>query len=356
MFAKQILNWYTKNRRSFPWRDNPEAYAVWVSEVMAQQTRLETMLPYFERWMQRFPTVESLADASQHEVLNLWEGLGYYSRARNLHRAAHMLVEEYGGEIPKTPEELIRLPGIGAYTAGAISSIAFGADQPVVDGNVKRVMARIFALSEATNTTKGEKQIWALAREQLPQGQAADYNQALMELGALVCTPRKPNCDQCPITAHCQAYQSGRQADFPVRVRRAKVPHHAVTAAVIWREEQVLIGQRAQDEMLGGMWEFPGGKQEDGETLEKCLKREIKEELGVKIKVGAQLGIFQHAYTHFKVTLHAFECELVSSRLHLNVHQAVEWVSPEALNEYPMGKIDRQISLKLQTRGSKDEP
>ena len=349
--AKRLLAWYAANQRSFPWRETTDPYAVWVSEIMAQQTRLETMLPYYQKWLKRFPTVGALAAADQQEVLVLWEGLGYYGRARNLHKAAQIVISDHGGRLPKTTSELIKLPGIGAYTAGAITSIAFGADQPVVDGNVKRVLARVFVIPEAVNTSNGEKRIWAAASEQLPKGQAGAYNQALMDLGAVVCSPRNPRCGQCPISDDCKAFQTGRQGDFPVKLRRTKVPHHTVTAAVIWRDNQVLITQRGQNDLLGGMWEFPGGKQEEGETLKNCLKREIKEELGVKIKVGEALGVFQHAYTHFKVTLHAFESELVKGELRLNVHQAAEWVSLEALHDYPMGKIDRQISLMLGAGG-----
>ena len=353
--AKQLLDWYALNQRSFPWRDAAEPYAVWVSEIMAQQTRLETMLPYYHRWMERFPTVESLATASQQEVLSLWEGLGYYGRARNLHKAAKLVAKDFSGKLPASSAELVKLPGIGRYTAGAISSIAFGADEPVVDGNVKRVLARVLAIAEAVNTTAGEKQIWKAAEDHLPKGRAANYNQALMEFGALVCTTRNPQCEQCPLRVDCQAYLTGRQLDFPVRVSREKSPHYTVTAAVIRENDKVMIAQRAEDALLGGMWEFPGGKQEIGESLENCLKREINEELGVKIKVGKQLGIFKHAYTHFKVTLHAFDSQLVKGDLSLNVHQAVEWVSADSLSEFPMGKIDRQISLMLTARGNQDE-
>jgi A/G-specific adenine glycosylase len=354
--ANKLLKWYSANKRIFPWRDNPQPYAVWVSEIMAQQTRLETMLPYYQKWMERYPTVRELADATQQEVLSLWEGLGYYSRARNLHKAAQVVVSDYDGKLPESVEELITLPGIGRYTAGAIASIAFGADQPVVDGNIKRVLARVFAISEAVNTSTGEKQVWSVAQEQLPEGRAGDHNQALMDLGALVCLPRQPRCEICPLADLCKANELNRQEEFPVKEKRGKVPHHTVTAAVLRHGEQVLIAQRKQDELLGGMWEFPGGKQKPGESLENCLKREIKEELGVKIEVGEQVGVFRHTYTHFKVTLHAFESRLVVGQPRLNDHQAIEWVSLAELDDFPMGKIDRQISQTLQSRGQQDEP
>ena len=354
--ANKLLEWYRTNRRSFPWREDPQPYAVWVAEIMAQQTRLETMLPYYQHWMERFPTVGELAAAGQQEVLAVWEGMGYYNRARNLHKAARVVVDEYRGKLPETAAELKRLPGIGRYTAGAIASIAFGADEAVVDGNVKRVLGRLFAFPEAVNTPAGEKRVWAAAQELLPAGRAGDFNQALMDLGAMVCLPRQPRCKACPLLEACRAYRTGQQEDFPVKHKRAKIPHHTVTAAVLRRDGQVLIAQRSQDTLLGGMWEFPGGKQEAGESLKSCLKREIKEELGVKIEVGEQIDVYRHAYTHFKVTLHAFESRLLDGELRLNDHQAVEWVNLEALDDYPMGKIDRQISQRLQEQGKQDEP
>lgn len=343
-----LIRWYKQQQRSFPWREDPQPYAVWVSEIMAQQTRLDTMLPYFNRWMETFPSIEDLAKADQQEVLNLWEGLGYYSRARNLHKAAKLVMSEHHGSLPASRAGLESLPGIGRYTAGAIASIAFGLDEAVVDGNVKRVLARIFEIEEAMNTPQGEKLIWELAEAHLPPGQAGDYNQGLMELGATVCTPRQPACGSCPVAELCRANQHSRQSELPVMKARPKSPHYTVTAAVIWRSGQVLIAQRPQDAMLGGMWEFPGGKRQGRESLIDCLKREILEELGVRIEVGDKVGIFKHAYTHFKVTLHAFHCQLNAKEPEALEHQELRWVDVSDLDDYPMGKIDRQIAQELQ--------
>ncbi len=349
--SQQLLKWYTQEGRSLPWRDDPAPYAVWVSEIMAQQTRLETVIPYYQRWMAQFPNIASLAAASQQEVLNAWEGLGYYSRARNLHKAAGIVADKYNGALPEDKSTLLSLPGIGRYTAGAILSIAFGQDEAVVDGNVKRVYARLFVVDAWINTSAGEKEIWALAEEHLPAGQAADYNQALMDLGAMVCLPRSPNCAVCPLADLCQAHLSGRVDEFPVKQAKKKTPHYIVTAAVIHGENNtVLITQRPQDAMLGGMWEFPGGKQEPGESLEDCLKREILEELACRIEVRQPVGAFKHAYTHFKVTLHAFHAELRSDTIELRYHQDARWIPLADLDEIPMGKIDRMISDQLQAR------
>ncbi len=350
-FSPHLLAWYSRHQRPLPWRSShPQPYAVWVSEIMAQQTRLDTVLPYYRRWMEAFPSISALAAASQQEVLNLWEGLGYYSRARNLHKAAQIVVRDYGGDLPGEIAALRKLPGIGAYTAGAIASIAFGQDEAVVDGNVKRFLARFFGIELTVDTPQGERAIWDLARAYLPAGQAGTYNQALMDLGATICIPRQPQCTHCPVAADCLAYRQNMQDTLPRKTPKAQTPHYTVTAAILWREERVLIAQRPQDSLLGGMWEFPGGKREDGESLKTCLKREILEELACKIIVGNKFGIFRHAYTHFSVTLHAFECELEEPGLQALYHQQIKWVNLAELDEYPMGKIDRLISQQLQQR------
>ncbi len=343
----RLLAWYRQNGRILPWRGHPDPYAVWVSEIMLQQTQVETVIPYFKKWMQRFPSVASLAAASEQDVLNTWEGLGYYSRSRNLHKAAKIVVAEYGGQLPADVDSLRRLPGIGRYTAGAIASLAFGLDQPALDGNLKRVLARLFDVTEPVNSPAGEKRLGELAAENLPPGQAADYNQALMDLGALICTPRNPNCPACPVSGWCQAYRNGTQVERPVKKRRPPQPHYVVTAAVIRRDGKVLLAQRPQNGLLGGLWEFPGGKQEPGESLPDCLAREIREELGAEIEVGKAVGEFRHAYTHFRITLHAFECRLIEGEPRPVEAQDVRWVELSGLGDFPMGKVDRQIALQL---------
>ncbi len=345
--ARRLLTWYAAHARPLPWRGHPDPYAVWVSEVMLQQTQVATVAPYFARWMARFPTVAALAAADEQEVLALWEGLGYYRRARALHRAAQEVVARYGGRLPADPARLQDLPGIGRYTAHAIASLAFGRDVPALDGNAKRVFARVFGVEEAVDTAAGEKRLWALAAEHLPQGQAAAYNQALMDLGATVCTPRAPRCASCPLRDLCRARRTGNPEAYPKKRRRAAVPHYTVVAAVIARQGLVLIAQRPPDGLLGNLWEFPGGKVENGETLEAALRREIREELAVEIAVGQAVGVYRHAYTHFKVTLHAFHARLRVGEPQPRQVQALRWVPPAALADFPMGKIDRQIAQAL---------
>jgi A/G-specific adenine glycosylase len=314
---------------------------------MLQQTRLETVIPYFERWMQRFPSIEVLANASVQDVLSAWEGLGYYGRARSLHKSAKMVMQDYHGRLPEDVLQLVQLPGVGRYTAGAIASIAFGRDEPTLDGNIRRVLARYFNLGDNARSTCGEQSLWKLAAQHLPKGRAGVYNQALMDLGATLCTPMSPDCPSCPLADTCQARALGIQEQRPVPLRRPAIPHYVVTAAVIQRDGRWLITRRPMQGLLGGMWEFPGGKQQEGEDLPTCLQREIREELGVEITVGRQYGSYRHSYTHFRVTLHAFECQLTAGEPRPIQVAEVAWVELHELSRYPMGKIDRQISQSL---------
>jgi len=345
--AKHLLNWYADNARELPWRGSTDPYVVWVSEIMLQQTRVETVIPYFERWLTLFPDIQVLAEASQHDVLNIWEGLGYYSRARNLHKAAKIVVDQFNGELPTDIQSLKSLPGIGSYTAAAISSIAFGLNEAALDGNIRRVLSRLFDVRDTLGSKKAERRLRDLARENLPSGQAGDYIQAMMDLGATICKPRDPQCNLCPVTRICTALQLGVQEQRPVRKMKVEIPHHTVTAAVIQRNGHVLIAQRPEDGLLGGMWEFPGGKMEPGENLLSCLKREVCEELGVDIEVGESFGVYEHAYSHFRVTLHAFRSTLLAGEPQLFDHTDLRWVRPNEFSEFPMGKIDRQIANKL---------
>lgn len=346
-FTQKLLGWYAQRERNVPWRGIADPYAVWVSEIMCQQTRIETVIPYFEKWFEQFPDVYSLANAEQQEVLKLWEGLGYYSRARNMHRAAQVIVADLDGKLPSDVASLKSLPGIGDYTAAAIASLAFGRDEAALDGNIRRVLSRVFDVSEPLGTREAERKFIRLARAHLPSGQAGDFNQALMDLGATVCIPRNPKCEQCPVVELCRAHALDLEAQRPVKKPKPDVPHYIVAAAVIQRNGHVLIAQRPQGGLLGGMWEFPGGKQKPGESLEACLKREICEELGVDIQVGDHLGMYEHAYSHFRVTLHAFCSILADGDPQQLEHTDLRWSSPTQLSDYPMGKIDRQIAEAL---------
>jgi A/G-specific adenine glycosylase len=349
--SHRLRRWFQQRARDLPWRRDRSPYRVWLSEMMLQQTQVETVIPYFNRFLDRFPTLNDLAAAPLGDVLKVWEGLGYYARARNLHRTAIEIVNARRGEWPRTVEGLIALPGIGRYSAGAIASLAFNVDAPVLDGNVIRVLGRLFAIKRDPRQPRVRAELWSLAEALLPKGHAGEFNEALMELGATICTPRAPKCDVCPIAKFCEANQRGLQDRLPIKSKRKPLPHYDVTAAVIRRNGRVLIAQRPLGGRLGGLWEFPGGKQERGETLPQCLRREIKEELGLRIKVGRLITTVEHAYTHFKITLHAFECEVQSGRAQALQVEDFKWVRMSELDRYAFAKTDLKIIERLRGEG-----
>lgn len=352
-FQPDLLAWYDHAAADLPWRRTRDPYHVWLSEIMLQQTQVETVIPYYERFLSAFPTVEALAAAPLDDVLKLWEGLGYYSRARNLHRAAQMMIHDMGGHIPTTADGWQQLPGIGRYTAGAIASIAFEEVAPVLDGNVIRVFARLLDLDADVTQNATKNDLWQYAENWMPDERPGDYNQALMELGRTICKPRNPLCGQCPIQAHCLAFAHGTQDERPVRAKRTATPHYDVAAGIIWNQNgKVLIAQRPLDGLLGGLWEFPGGKQEPDESLPECLKRELREELAIEVRVGELFVVVKHGFTHFKITLHAFTCDYVSGPPQSLGVRDWAWVPPHQLDTYSFGKADREIVAALKARNN----
>lgn len=339
----RLITWYRQHGRILPWRGHPDPYAVWVSEIMLQQTRVEAVIPYFERWMRRFPTIKDLARASERDVLKLWEGLGYYSRARNLHKAAKIVAKQHSGRLPRDLNALRKLPGIGRYTVGAIASIAFGLDEPALDGNSRRVLSRVFDVREPADSPAGEKILWELAVQHLPKGRAGDYNQALMDLGATTCLPKKPLCPVCPLKDLCEARKLGVQEQRPVLKHKKGVPHYVQAEAVIVRRGRVLLAKRPSKGLLGGMWEFPNGRV-NGDPA-RGLAGAIRRAYRLRVRRREALAILRHAYTHFSVTVHAFRCELVSAP----EDKSLKWVRVAELENYPMGRIDRQIARQLQS-------
>jgi A/G-specific adenine glycosylase len=347
--APRLLAWWDRGHAELPWRQTSDPYAIWVAEIMLQQTQIATVLPYYERWLARFPTVQALAQASLDDVLKLWEGLGYYSRARHLHASAQVVAEEYGGELPQSAQALQRLKGIGPYTAGAIASIAFNQPVPVVDGNVIRVLSRLVDLEDDVTKTTTKKELWSLAGSLVPAERPGAFNQALMELGQQICVPAAPECHRCPLADLCLARERGTQLERPVRPPRRRTPHYDVAAGVIWREDgRFLIARRPLDGLLGGLWEFPGGKRDPGETLPEALVREIREELALEIAVDRRLVTIKHAYTHFRITLHAFHARYLGGEpQHVGVADHA-WVSLEELERYAFAVTDQQIIAALQ--------
>lgn len=344
-----LLIWYQQHGRDLPWRQTQDPYTIWVSEIMLQQTQVKTVLPYYDRWLAALPTVIHLAAADQQQVLKLWQGLGYYARARNLHKAAHVILDQHDGEFPTQLAAVMALPGIGRTTAGGILSAAFNLPVSILDGNVKRVLARLVALPQPP--ARAIAQLWHLSDCLLDPIQPRNFNQALMDLGATICTPSHPNCPQCPWRSACQAYNRGMQSELPMTETRTPIPHKQIGVAVIWNEQnQILIDRRKPEGLLGGLWEFPGGKLEPDETVEDCIRREIQEELGITIAVGDRLITVDHAYSHFRVTLNVHHCHHLSGDPQPIECDEVRWVSLEELDDYPFPKANVQIIEALKQR------
>ncbi len=350
--VSDLLSWFDYAAVPLPWRtQNPDPYHVWLSEIMLQQTQVDTVIPYYHRFLTAYPDIHALADAPLNDVLKQWEGLGYYSRARNLHKAAQQVVETCCGQVPQSAEGLLDLPGIGRYTAGAIASIAFDEPAPVLDGNVIRVFTRLLDIDEDVSQTNVKNRLWQIAEAWVPSERPGDYNQALMELGRTVCKPRNPLCETCPLQSHCRAYANGTQAERPVKKKKAPTPHYDVAAGIVRDAQgQILIAQRPLDALLGGLWEFPGGKQQDGESLPEALQRELREELAIEVEVGDLFVVVRHAFTHFKITLHVFECRYSSGPPQKLEVADFAWVTEEQLTGYSFGKADREVIAALDQR------
>ena len=348
-FATELLNWYQDHKRQMPWRGEADPYKIWISEIMLQQTRVDQATPYFQNFISQFPSVYDLAKADQQEVLKAWEGLGYYSRARNLHAASKMVVEEFDGKVPETYDEIIKLKGVGPYTAAAITSIAFNKPNAVVDGNVIRVLTRYFGIEDDTRSTKTRRKVQEFASELIDPEHPGDFNQAMMELGSEICTPSNPDCQNCPIQTGCVATKMAKTDTIPYKSPAKKKPHHIIGVGIIEREEddKILIALRPNDAMLGGLWEFPGGKKEDGEKIQQTVERELKEELGVEVKAYKELMSLKHTYSHFSITMHAWFCKLISGDPKPKESQEVRWVSREELGKFPFPKANKVLTEKL---------
>ncbi|MDA8774046.1 A/G-specific adenine glycosylase, partial [Chlamydiia bacterium] len=338
------VNWYRQNKRPLPWRSDPHPYKILISEFMAQQTQIATVVPYFNRWMNQFPTIEDVARAEIDTILKAWEGLGYYSRARNLHKTCQCITDMYNGIVPKDYDTLCSLPGIGPYIASAIVSIAYKVPIAVVDGNVLRVFTRFWNIDDDIRRPSTKQIIQDKLTEPIVRSQSAScFNQGIMELGATICTPKTPKCLKCPIESSCQAYLHDRVNQLPIKSPAKKVPHHNIGIGVIWNNGKILIAKRPLDQMLGGLWEFPGGKQEDHEPIEQTVHREIKEETSLDVSIISPLCSVKHAFSHFKITLHVYSCQYISGNAHPNSSTELKWVDPKELTHYAFPTANKKI-------------
>jgi A/G-specific adenine glycosylase len=344
---KRLLHWFGQNGRDLPWRKARDPYAIWISEVMLQQTRVVTVIPYYQRFLKSFPTVHHLAKSDLSKVLKIWEGLGYYSRARNLHRASRIILNHFKGKLPDHPADLLKLPGIGKYTAGAILSIAYNKEAPILDGNVKRVLSRLFGISGHGASGKAEGLLWKISGSLIPKGRSNSFNQAIMDLGAMICTPKDPSCHHCPLLRYCKAKASGNPEKYPPRGVKKRIPHIEAISGVILRNGKVLLNQRPPTGLLGGLWEFPNWRREDNGRLRLRLRDHVKKEMGMNVRVKEPFGIFKQTFTHFKLTLRVFNCESIAGR------GKGKWVPIKDLDQFAMSRINRRIAQMIdgKTRG-----
>lgn len=348
---KTLLRWFGEHKRDLPWRYDYDPYHVWVSEIMLQQTQMERGVAYFKAWLKKFPTVYDVAKATEQDVLLAWEGLGYYSRARNLHKAAKIIVEEYSGCVPDTPEALMTLPGIGEYTAGAISAIAFKKDVIAVDANVERVFSRIFDVALPPKSPVAAGFIRQSADALLPEGYAREYAQSLMEFGALICK-KKPLCEACPLKSWCASFTLGIVHERPVRGKPVPITALQVVTGVLLHGGRVFIQKRLNTGGWAGLWEFPGGRIEPNEEPETALIREFHEETGFMVKADAFLGTVSHSYTRYKISLHCYLCHLEVENTptvadfplpELSAATDYRWEEIANLTQYPLPALHRRL-------------
>jgi A/G-specific adenine glycosylase len=337
-----LLAWYDTAKRDLPWRKTRDPYAIWVSETMLQQTRVETVIPYYERFLERFPDVASLAEAELEDVYTLWTGLGYYSRARNLQHAAKSVVYEHAGQLPDDAETLRSLKGIGRYTAGALSSIAFDREEPVVDGNVVRVLARWLGVTDDVGQKAVVDTFWTVAGRLVAGPRPGDLNQALMELGATVCTPRGPRCSTCPLQQGCGARKTGDPERLPRKAKKKKPLRIEGVAAWIERRGRVLAVQRPEGGLLGGLWELPGGELEGDADAESGLHRLLESRLGLSVENAEPVGQIEHLFTHRRLRVQVFRCSEPIGRVRRRDLAAHRWLTPGGVAALPHGGPTRK--------------
>lgn len=342
-----LTSWYRTSRRDLPWRRTKDPYHIWVSEVMLQQTQVAAVIPYYLKFSDRFSDIFRLAEADLQDVLMIWEGMGYYARARNLHKAAGIVVDRHGGRIPHDPDAFGSLPGVGDYIAAAVLSIAFDRPLPVVDGNVKRVLSRLMKVGAPVNRTSSYEIFRGLATAMLDHGDPGTFNQAVMELGALVCRPKKPDCRTCPLSGKCRSHQDKAVASYPVREIKPPVPERRQAVGVVYRKGRVFIVRRPENGLLGGLWEFPGGDIQDGESPEAACVRIMREKAGLDVAVTSLLTQVQHTYTHFRLRAYVFVCADLSRSgspdRSGSMNGLAVWAPLRDLDRYPFHRANRKF-------------
>ncbi len=346
-FSAELLRWFDLNRRDMPWRETRDPYRIWLSEVMLQQTQVDTVIPYYKRFLERYPHLRNLAEASEDDVLKLWEGLGYYRRCHHFIQAVRDVCGAYGGTVPDDPEAFKNLPGVGDYTAAAVMSIAYGHVLPVVDGNVIRVMTRVFCISGDVGKQRTKKEIYGRMARLIPDDAPGDFNQAVMELGALVCTPKNPRCGGCPVADHCQAFCNDEISLFPQIAKKQKIPEYKVGLALIVRQGRFLIQKRPATGHLAGLWELPGGKAETGESQDQAVKRKCREELGLDVQVLEKRGEATHVYSHFKIHVIVYTCDIGVQEEKSLKNRKLVWITPTELSDYAFPSVNHKLFARI---------
>lgn len=344
-FSNALLKWYSDQEIEMPWRNETDPYRIWLSEVMLQQTQIQTVKPYYIRWIKSLPTVKDAAGASEDQVLKLWEGLGYYARARNFRHACQMVFEKFEGEIPSDPDQFRQLKGVGDYITAAVQSIVFGHPIPVIDGNVRRLTSRLLELS--LPPSKHQKEILEFLELHIGDTCPGDFNQAMMDLAREVCKPKKPLCNQCPVSHFCTAFIKNTVDQYPVKEKRKKRPHYHVAVGIIWKNDFILVSKRKSNSLLGGLWEFPGGKLQNGESSEECIKREIWEELGIGIEVGDFVKTIRHEYTHFSIMMDSYHCLADKNEPEAIGCADWKWIPPRDVKKLAFPKANHKIFDKI---------
>ena len=349
-FQKQLLAWFAAQSRDLPWRRTYTPYHIWISEIMLQQTQMDRVVDYFIRWMKRFPDIQSLTQTSEEEVFKLWEGLGYYTRAKNILKTADILVRQYDSNLPADHQALLKLPGIGKYTAGAIMSLAFNKDYPIVDANIERLFSRIFNIDTPIKNKENRHFIWQKAKELIPPGEARYFNQALMELGALICTPQNPLCPHCPVQKHCEAFRLGVVNQRPISNKSKNIIPIEMVTGVLIHQGKIFIQKRLENDVWGNLWEFPGGRLKPGENPEEALCREYLEETEFQIGKLKKIMVVNHGYTRYRVTLHCYYCAIINGKTTPALHAAQEsrWIKPSELKKFAFPAGHRKLIATIQ--------
>ena len=340
-FTTNLLKWYNSKDYNFPWRNCQDPYKTWLSEIMLQQTQVKIVIPYFNRWIQIFPNLNSVASAHSESILKQWEGLGYYARARNFYKACKIVNDVHMGEIPKDYSTFLMLPGVGPYIAGAVLSIAFNNPIPAVDSNAHRVVSRLYEIPGVFNKSKGE--IKDVLSSVISKKNPGDFNQALMDLGREICIPTQPKCNICPVVNYCNAHINNSINSYPSKIQSKKKPHYNIGVGIIWNKGKILIAKRKENGFLGGLWEFPGGKLEKGENITQWIIREVNEELGIQVQPTSLLKQIKHTYSHFSITMDAYNCDYLHGTPHAIGCDKWQWIWPKDILKLPFPKANHKL-------------